>query len=355
MFNLQINRRKLVSLATVALLAACKAVPTAKPPVTPPPPPPPSANVLPTDTQRHRIALLLPLTGANAAVGQSIANATTMALLDTNAQNLRITTYDTATGAATAAARAIGDGNKLILGPLMSDDIPAVVATARAANMPVISYSRDIFIMGSLPSQSIGRTLAYAKEKGVNKYAALIPTGEYGQRASASLMATSRAQGGSVIGIETYDRTAGAVVGAARRLRAKSGYDAVLIADGGRISAQAGPLLKSPAGPNARILGTELWSGESAITATPALQGAWYSAVSDSRWKQFADSYRNRFGSAPYRIATMGYDSVLLALRVAREWKPGRHSRPPRCSIPAAFWASTVLSVFAPAARLNAR
>jgi branched-chain amino acid transport system substrate-binding protein len=330
MFNRQIDRRKLVSVATIALLAACKAVPTGKPPVVDTGPPPPSATVLPTDIQRHRIALLLPLSGANAAVGQSIANATTMALLDTNAQNLRITTYDTATGAAVAASRAIADGNKLILGPLMSEDIPAVVAAARSAQMPVISYSndearaaRDIFVMGSLPSQSITRTLAYAKTQGVSKYAAIVPTGEYGQRASSTLMTTARGQGGSVIGIETYDRTAGAVVGAARRLRAKTGYDAVLIADGGRISAQAGPMLKAPASAGPRILGTELWSGESAITATPALRGAWYAAVSDTRWRQFADSYRNRFGAAPYRIATMGYDSVLLTLRVARDWKPG--------------------------------
>ena len=61
--------------------------------------------MLPTDTARHRIALLVPLSGENAAVGRSIANATTMALLDTNAENLRITTYDTATGAGSAAAQ----------------------------------------------------------------------------------------------------------------------------------------------------------------------------------------------------------------------------------------------------------
>ncbi len=330
MFNMRIDRRKLVSVATIALLAACKAVPTAKPPVVDTGPPPPAANVLPTDVQRHRIALLLPLSGTNAAVGQAIANATTMALLDTNAQNLRITTYDTATGAAGAAAKAIADGNKLILGPLMSEDIPAVVASARSANMPVISYSndearasRDIFIMGSLPSQSISRTLAYAKAQGVTKYAAIIPTGEYGQRASASLMATARSQGSTVIGIENYDRTAGSVAGAARRLRLRPGYDAILIADGGRISAQAGPLLKPPGSAGPRILGTELWSNESAITVTPALRGAWYSAVSDTRWRQFSESYRNRFGAAPYRVATMGYDSVLLTLRVARDWKPG--------------------------------
>ncbi len=329
MFNYRIDRRKLVTLATVALLAACKTVPIARPPTTPLPEQP-NANVLPTDLQRHRVALLVPLSGPNAAAGQSIANASTMALLDTNAQNLRITTYDTSTGAGSAAARAIADGNKLILGPLMSDDIPAVAAAARPARVPVISYSndeqrasRDILIMGNLPSQSVGRTVAYARAQGARSFAALVPVGEYGQRSSAALIAAVREQGGTVAAMESYDRSAASLTAAARRLRDKGGYDAVLIADGGRMSAQAGPILKSGAGATTRLLGSELWSGESLVAATPALAGAWYSAISDTRWNQFTDSYRNRFGSQPYRIATFGYDSVLLTLRVAREWRPG--------------------------------
>ena len=329
MFNLRIDRRKLATLATVALLAACKVVPAGN--VAPPPPPEqPNANVLPTDTQRHRIALLVPLSGPNGAAGQAIANASTMALLDTNAQNLRITTYDTSTGAAAAAAKAIADGNKLILGPLMSEDIPVVSAAARPARVPVISYSndemraaRDTLIMGSLPSESVARTIAYARAQGISRFGALIPVGEYGQRSSAALVSAMRAQGGTLAAIESYDRSLTAIAQAARRLRDKGGFDAVLIADGGRMSAQAGPVLKAVGNNGVRLLGSELWSGESLVTASPALAGAWYSAISDSRWRQFTDSYRNRFGTPPYRIATLGYDSVLLTLRVAREWRPG--------------------------------
>ena len=329
----RMDRRKLVIAATVALLAGCKVVPKGPPSTTPTPTPTesPSANVLPSDSQRHRVALLLPLSGANGAVGQSIANATTMALLDTNAANLRITTYDTTTsGPAVAAGRAVADGNKLILGPLMSEDIPAVVATARAAKVPVISYSndegrasRDIFIMGNLPGASVARTVAYARSQGISRFAGLVPTGEYGQRGSAALTATVRAQGGTLAAMESFDRSAASVAQAAQKLRAKGGYDAVLIADGGRIAAQAAPPLKGRADPGPRILGTELWSGDGSVGASAALRGAWYSAVADTRFRQFAESYRNRFGGQPHRIATLGYDSVLLTLRIARDWKPG--------------------------------
>ena len=128
----------------MASLAACAVVP--KGPATVPPPrptPAPSTSELPTDEQRHRIALLVPMSGANGAVGQSIANAATMALMDTNAQNLRITSYDTAAGAGAAASKAIADGNQLILGPLLADDIPSVAAAARGAKIPLISFSND--------------------------------------------------------------------------------------------------------------------------------------------------------------------------------------------------------------------
>jgi len=67
-----------------------------------------------------------------------------------------------------------------------------------------------------------------------------------------------------------------------------------------------------------------LWSGESSVTRASALRGAWFSAVSDGRYKRFVDSYEARFGSQPYRIATLGYDAVLLTLRVARDWRVGR-------------------------------
>ena len=323
------NRRRFLTLATVALLAGCKVIPQG-PAETPPPPTGPNAGTLPTDSQRHRIALLVPLAGPNGAVGQSIANAATMALLDTNAQNLRITTYDTSAGVASVAAQAIADGNSLILGPLVSGDIPAVTATARAARVPGISFSndesaagRDVFIMGNLPSASIERTVDYAKGHGVGRYAALVPTGEYGERASAAIFASVRAAGGSVVATENYDRSNTSVVSAARRLKTKGGFDAVFIADGGRFASQAAAQLKTAGVPGPRLLGTELWSGEAVVATTPALRGAWFSAVSDARFRKFADSYKARFGAQPYRIATLGYDAVLLTLRIARDWRTG--------------------------------
>ena len=97
----------------------------------------------------------------------------------------------------------------------------------------------------------------------------------------------------------------------------------MLIADGARMAVRAAPMLKAVGAAAPKILGTELWAGESSVLATPALRGAWFAAISDARYAKFVASYKMRFNASPYRIATLGYDSVLLSLNVARDWRPG--------------------------------
>jgi branched-chain amino acid transport system substrate-binding protein len=333
MFDKLSDRRRLVSLATLALLGACTVIPKGPKPAAPPPPPKPGPSQLPQDNARHRVALLVPLTGPNAAVGQSIANAATMALLDTNAKNLRVTNYDTGAGAAAAAEHALADGNELILGPLLADDIPPVASAARAGHVPVISFSndrtaagRDVFVMGTVPAQSIRRTVDYATAHGVRNFAALVPNGDYGERTSTALLDAAKASGGTVVKMEPFDRSNTSAVSAAHRLTVNGGFDAVMILDAGRIARLAAPTLHA-ATPPPHILGTELWSGDRTLFTTPALRGAWFSALSDARFGQFSASYKTRFGAAPYRIATVGYDAVLLTLRISRQW-PDRTAFP---------------------------
>src|SRR3546814_5733463 len=53
------------------------------------------------------------------------------------------------------------------------------------------------------------------------------------------------------------------------------------------------------------------------------MHGAWFASVPDDYFRQFASRYRSRFGGEPYRLASLGYDSVLLVNRVAAKWQPG--------------------------------
>jgi ABC-type branched-subunit amino acid transport system substrate-binding protein len=320
-----------LTLLFILLLSAC--VPGGKKPAKPSDTPAtgPVNPGLPVDLERHRIAVLVPLTGPNAAVGESISNMVQMAVLDTKSDKLRITTYDTAKGASIAAQQAVADGNRLILGPLLSEDVIAVAPIARKANVPLLSFSNDatvagngVFLLGYSPAQSVDRVVDYARSQGKTRFAALIPATTYGDRALASYKAAVEKKGGTLVAAESYDRTAVALSGAVRRLsRIPGGYDTLLIADGGSTVVQAAPQVRSLGGKSAQILGTELWNTESALANNVALRGAWFASVSDGLYSQLATKYRTRYGLAPYRLSSLGYDSVLLTVRVAREWKPG--------------------------------
>ncbi|WP_425228120.1 penicillin-binding protein activator [Sphingomonas sp.] len=330
---------RLAVLAAGLALAACAAVvPRGAEPAQAPPPPvyaPPAVEAgIPHDTQRNRVALLVPMSGGNAGVGQSIANATQLAMLDTGTTAVRVTTYDTAPsgpngGAAAAARHAIDDGAQLILGPLLAEDARQVGPIARAAGVPVLSFSNDsgvagngTFVMGYVPAQSVERVVGYARSRGVTTFAGMVPNGLYGERASTAFLRAVEAGGGQVLSLQTYARTPASIAGAAARVAARAPYGAVLIADGGAVAASAAAGAKRGSA-GAHVLGTELWNAESSIAARPQLAGGWFASVGDGLYRQFAAKYRGRFGAGPYRLASLGYDAVLLTVRIARDWPIG--------------------------------
>lgn len=326
----------MAALGLSAGLAACSTVvprtaPPRPKPVAPPvvAPVPVAPGALPVDRERHRIALLVPLTGANAAVGQSIANAAALALADTGGTRLRVTNYDTGPGAAAAAARAIGDGAELFLGPLLAEDVRAVAVPAAAAHVPVVAFSNDagvagddVWLLGFSPTQSVERVVRYAKSRGLTRFAGLIPQGLYGRGASTTLIRAAEAAGGSVVAMQSYQRAPKSMAAAVQAL-SRQKYDALLLADSGRVAVQVLPLVRKNGGAGARVLGTELWNAEPGLNASPVMAGAWFASVDDTNFDRLAVRYRGRYGRTPYRLASLGYDGVLLTARVARDWQPG--------------------------------
>jgi ABC-type branched-subunit amino acid transport system substrate-binding protein len=312
---------KLLILASLILLAACSTVPRSKAP--------PAAVAEPSDGM-HRVALLLPVTGPDAEVGQSIANATALALSDTKVTNIRMVTYDTGLGVAAATQRAIADGNKVILGPLRSDNVIEVAEIARPSGVPIISFSNDVgvagqnvFLLGHLPNQSIERVVLYAKSQGMNRFAAVVSSNVYGQRAQSNITTAVRAAGGILVGIQESNGTAASADAAARRLAQMGTIDAILVADSGRAAMAIVPALRRSGLRTAKILGTDLWNIDGTLAGSSPMYGAWFASVSDTLYTQYATKYRARFGKAPLRLSSLGYDSVLLVARVARDWRPG--------------------------------
>ena len=332
--------RSLFGWATFAIAAAALSgcVPHARRVEAPPPPQPTQEQQrpvqpsrLPADETRNRIAVLVPLTGRDAALGQSILNAANLALLDTGGQRIRITAYDTASGAVPAANEALAEGNGLILGPLLAEDVRAVAPVARRADVPVVSFSNDIsvagdgvYVMGFNPGQSIQRVVAFAHSRGVNRFGALVPANTLWRALGAGDDPGGRGRGRQDRRHPDLRREPGR-----RRAPPRPGSPGR-----GRPTRCCSPTCRGrcrrrcrslrEASPAPRLLATERWATESAIGANVALRGAWFAAPSDANYNAFRTRYRARYTAAPYRLASLGYDAVLLVVRVAADWPIGR-------------------------------
>ena len=313
---------KLVIAAGAMLLAGCQTSAPMRPAATP--------QIGPDGTPeapRHRVAMIIPLSGEDQGVGTSIANAASLALMDSGDRTIRLTTYDSASGAAAAADRAIADGADLILGPLLAADVRAVSPVARRANVPVVAFSNDsgvagggTYIMGATPGQAIDRVVRYERGKGASRFGALVPTGLYGQRAAQAMLGSVRSSGATMAGLETFNRSATAARSAAIGLSGRGNMDAVLIADTGKLAAIAATALR----PGTRVLGTELWASDRTLGQTPRLRGALFAAAPDARFSQLVGRYKARYGRVPYRLGSLGYDAMLLTVRAAKSWPIGR-------------------------------
>ena len=327
----------------------------------PPPPPPPA--LAPTV---NRVALLLPLTGANGRLGSELLNAAQLALFDFADDDFELVVHDTKStsdGAADAAALAIGDGASLLLGPLVAAEVRAVAPASRAAGINVIAFSSDrsvagngIYIMGFLPSAQVERIVGYARARGLLRFAVLVSDDDYGAAVVDALRGAAARVGAAVTRVQYYDPAAGEFSDAVRRLAdydARRGsllaqraelegrddqvarralkrleklqtigdlpFDALLLPAGGKRLQAIAALLPfydiDPA--KIRILGTGQWD-EPGIGAEPALLGGWFAAPSPAARVKFEDGYVKAYGRRPPRLATLAYDAAALAAVLAR-------------------------------------
>lgn len=165
------------------------------------------------------VAILLPLSGPNAAVGESMLNAAEMALFEApRVEKLALLPYDTGgtpEGAAEAAERAIVRGAQVILGPLLASSVQAVAPLAQEAGIQVVAFSNSravagngVYILGFDPHQQVVAITRYALAQGLSRLAVLAPQGPYGDVVVQSLQATVLEFGGEITRSQFYDSAA---------------------------------------------------------------------------------------------------------------------------------------------------
>jgi len=301
--------------------------PAASAPVTVTPGP---AEALPANGTKLPVALLLPLSGPSAGIGNAMLDAAQMALFDIPDNRIELVVRDsggTAAMAATAARSAIAAGAKLILGPLLAGEVEAVQPIARSANVAVVAFSTatqlaggGTWLMSFDPRQEIARVVIYAHQHGHDRFAALAPSSPYGDVAVATLRDAAQIAGATVARVSRYDPRASNLAPAVDAFAAGGAdFDALLIAEGGaKLKALAAQLPFDNIDPDrVKFLGTGLWA-DPGLGAEPALDGAWFAAPDPQTRADFEARYKDLYHGAPPLLATLGYDATALAAVLAR-------------------------------------
>ena len=323
-------------LATLVGLAACAPQPPAPgfatpQPMTGAPQPVPQAP-------RAKVALLLPLTGSNAPLGQALLNAAQLALFEQGVPGFEfvpIDTRGTAAGAADAARQASSEGARVLVGPLTAQETAAAAIPARAAGVPMLPFTNDgtqaapqVWPLGLTPAQQVRRLVAAAQAQGVTRFALAAPDGAFGRQLSASLRATTSELGlpqpavelypgaaaPSIMGAEVAQKLGAADTGSTTRpellLLGESGQRARDFASAfiGAAGAAGGP----------RIAGHAGWIQDDAVAQEPALAGAWFPGPDPMARSQFESRYQQAFGERPSRVVTVAYDAAAIAARAVR-------------------------------------
>jgi branched-chain amino acid transport system substrate-binding protein len=279
-----------------------------------------------------RVGIILPFTSSSAptrALAASLMKAAELAMFDAGNRNILLMTADEGNGganAANAAQQLLAQGAEVIVGPLFGPSVSVVAPIARDRGVPVLAFSTEKSVAGNgayllsfLPQYEVRRVISYAAANGHRQFAALAPQTAYGDVAKDAFMDSVAAAHGNIVDVERFAPNSGAV-SAPAAAAAKSGADAIFIAQGGVILRAIAPTLSldGAARDKVKLLGTGLWNDDASLAREASLEGSWYAAPAPNADSEFAAKYRAAFGTAPAQLASLAYDAVSLVALLAQ-------------------------------------
>ena len=304
------------------------------------------------------VALLAPLSGANAERGRALEAAARMAMDAPGAPQLEVfDTQSSAEGAGAAVSRALQGGAGIIIGPLTSAETAAVAGPAQAAGVPVLAFTNDagqarpgVWPLGLTAGQQMRRFVATLVGQGKTRFAAVLPSDGFGQAMSNALLATLAEAGLPPASIHVHTGSPGS---ANQVMRDVSGYasrrgpidaqlraavalhtaegrkraaelrreqippppmDVLVLADFGDMLGTLASLLPyyDLDTSKLRVIGPAQWAAPQ-VAATAELRGAWYAAPDPALRADFIARYAAVHGVEAPGLADFAYDAAGIA------------------------------------------
>ncbi|MCE8510517.1 penicillin-binding protein activator [Ruegeria pomeroyi] len=275
------------------------------------------------------VALLVPRGSAqsgDAVLAQSLENAARMAIADLQNVQIDLRVYDTAGDAGTAAAvaqQAVGEGAKIILGPVYAQAANAAGLAVLNQNINVLSFSNNVniaggnvFVLGPTFNNSAERLVSFAARQGKGSIVVVHSTDEAGQLGRAAITDAISRSSAKLAGTVAYERSQQGVINSVPQVKATvdgTGADSVFFTS---TTAGALPLYTqllpeagvSPA--ETQYIGLTRWDIPSQTLELPGVQGGWFALPDPSKAQAFRARYQSTYGGAPHPIGGLAYDGI---------------------------------------------
>lgn len=265
-----------------------------------------------------KVALLVPLSGRNASLGQSMVNAAQLAVFDIAPEGFELLPRDTGINtvqAVQAAKSAIADGANFVIGPLFALNVAAVRPVMESASINMVALSTDTslarpgaYVMGFAPAPQVERVVSYAVAQGYRQFAALLPDDPYGKLVGDTFKEALSRHGVSLVAMERLSNLA-------YMADKKESIEVLLLPFAEETLKKIVPQLEKMGFQQGKVqlLGTGLWDAESLGEDIPFLRGGWYATSEPEVREPFMAAYEQTYGKAPPRLVTLAYDATALA------------------------------------------
>ena len=276
------------------------------------------------------VALLVPRGSGNAGddiLAQSLENAAKLAIADLEGVKIDLRVYSTAGDPGTAqqqAIKAVGDGAKIILGPVYSAEANAVAVGVASKNVNVLSFSNNstiaggnLFILGPTFENTANRMVRFAATQGKGNIVIAHDTNLAGQLGKNAIQtAIGRTGGASMAAAVSYEFSQQGVVAAIPEVETavKSGAANALFLTAntdGALPLVTQLLLEAGVNPqNVQYMGLTRWDVPPQTLELPGVQGAWFAMPDPTMTKRFSDRYSSAYGAQPHTIGGLAYDGI---------------------------------------------
>lgn len=275
------------------------------------------------------VALLVPKgsgQSGDAILAQSLENAALLAISDLQGINIDLRVYDTAGSADTAAAvatQAVGEGAKIILGPVYAEAANAVGKAVRGKNINVLAFSNNpaiaggnVFILGPTFANTANRLTRYAAAQGKANIVVVHGSDAAGVAGQSAIQSAINGSPAKLGGAVSYDLSQQGVIDAVPRVRdtvASAGADALFLT---ATTAGALPLFSQllpesgVSRETVQYIGLTRWDIPPQTLELPGVQGGWFALPDPSAAQQFSSRYGAAYGGVPHPIGGLAYDGI---------------------------------------------